>query len=459
MAILTLNSKKHCHWSGEQRALILTPLHLHSENTMKINSKVVLMAFFCCFNFDANAGKEVDTALPDGIMILIESTSEPTGLSTMVDQMKERNIPGLLMVTPEFVQANCDAVKDALGTGNIEVVASNVGAPFWGIPYEEQKSRIIQMMEGIESCTGEKPRIISSRYMASDMNTVKAAEDLGIPYVTARGTTGAKATVYQPEGYKTKILSVSNIPLVPFKYGSLCDFSFYERAGAPEDMRKELFRSTQPLTSKEKEWFGKHHKVTPVSHTYIGGHLKAWNDMWVDFWDAGDVRWVGLDEFMKQSDWEMPLWQIPINSNNPYTEEKVRPLTPYESEEKMLNPCATINSAAVINSNNPLQDSAAKAADRSADNKIVVFHNAKGPMCLDFMEFIEGVNYPVEQHLVGEEDFDRTFTEYKRKFHASEGLSPSFGYYPMIFINDRVFSGFDDAIRDEISKEVAKQAH
>lgn len=422
---------------------------------MKINSRIALIAFLCCFQLGANAKEGVDAAPPDGIMILIESTSEPTGLSTMVDQMKDRNIPGLLMVTPEFVQANCAEVKDALGTGSIEVVASNVGAPFWGIPYEEQKSRIAKMMEGIESCTGEKPRIISSRYMASDMNTIKAAEELGIPYVTARGTTGAKATVYQPEGYKVKILSVSNIPLVPFKYGSLCDFSFYERAGTPEDMRKELTRSIQPLAPKEKEWFGKYHKITPVSHTYIGGHLKAWNEMWVEFWDAGQVRWVGLDEFMKQPDWEMPLWQIPINSNNPYTEEKVRPLTPYESEEKMQNPCAMINTDAAINTDNIPQDSDAKAVDGSADNKIIVFHNNKGPMCLDFLEFIEAANYPVEQHLVGDEDFDRTFMEYKRKFTESEGLSSSFGYYPIIFINDRAFSGFNEAIKNDISEEVA----
>ncbi len=417
---------------------------------MKINPKIVLIVFFCCFNLDANAGKGVAEAPPDGIMILIESTSEPTGLSTMVEQMKERNIPGLLMVTPEFVQANCAAVKDALSTGNIEVVASNVGAPFWGIPYEEQKSRIIKMMEGIESCTGEKPRIISSRYMASDMNTIKAAEELGIPYVTARGTTGAKATVYQPEGYKVKILSVSNIPLVPFKYGSLCDFSFYERAGAPEDMRKELSRATQPLTPKEQEWFGKYHKITPVSHTYIGGHLKAWNQMWVDFWAADEVKWVGLDEFMQQPDWVMPLWQIPINSNNPYTEEKVRPLTPYESEEKMQNPCA------VINTDTLPQDSGAQAADKAADNKIVVFHNSNGPMCREFLDYIKTVDYPVEQHLADDKEFNRTFMDYKRKFAVSEGVSSSFGYYPMIFINGRAFSGFNEEIRAEISKEISK---
>jgi len=277
---------------------------------------------------------------PKGIMILIESTPEPTGLLNIVSQMKERNISGLLMVTPEFVNANCEVVKESLKYGNIELVASNVGAPFWNVPYEEQKARIVEMFDGIKNCTGFRPRIISSRYMASDSNTIKAAEDLGIPYITARGTTGDKATVYQPEGYKVKILSVSNIPLVTFEYGSLCDYSFYERGGTPEDMKPELMRATEPLTGKEKAWFGQYPRITPVSHTYIGGNLKQWNNMWLEFWDSKKVEWVTLDKFMAKPDWTMPLWQIPINMNNPYTTEKIRPLTPYEEEEKVLNICA-----------------------------------------------------------------------------------------------------------------------
>ncbi|MDD5253643.1 MAG: hypothetical protein PHG05_00885 [Candidatus Nanoarchaeia archaeon] len=275
-----------------------------------------------------------------GIMILIESTDKPTGLLEMISQMKERNISGLLMVTPEFVNANCEDIKKSLSYGNIEIVASNVGLPFWNIPYEEQKSRIIEMLNGIENCTDVRPRIISSRYMASDMNTIKVAEELGIPYVTARGTTETKATVYQPEGYTVKILSISNIPLVPFEYGSLCDYSFYERAGTPQDMEEELMRAIEPLTDKEKARFGQYPRVTPVSHTYIGGYLKKWNDMWLNFWDTSKVQWVTLDEFMAKPDWTIPLWQVPINQNNPYTEEKIRPLIPYEEEEKINNICA-----------------------------------------------------------------------------------------------------------------------
>jgi len=273
-------------------------------------------------------------------MILIESTNTSAGLIEMTSQMEKRGISGLLIVTPEFANAHCDEIKKSLSYGNIEIVASNVGAPFWGMPYDKQKTRIIQMLDGIENCTEIRPRIISSRYMASDINTIKVAEDLGIPYVTARGTTGTKATVYQPEGYHVKILSVSLIEIVPFEYGSLCDYSFYERAGTPKDMEGELNRALEPLTEKEKTRFGEYQRITPTSHTYIGGYLKQWNDMWLKFWDNSNVKWVKLDDFMAKPDWTIPLWQIPINQNNPYTTEKIRPLIPYNEEETVDNICA-----------------------------------------------------------------------------------------------------------------------
>lgn len=268
-------------------------------------------------------------------MILIEF-KHTMGLKTIAMEMEKRKIKGLLMVTPEFVRENCDDIKAVIQKG-IEIVGTHIEAPFWDIPYDVQKKRIVALTKNIETYTGEPVRIISSRYMASDMNTLKIADELGIPYVTARGTTDTKATVYQPEGYKTKILSVSNIPIATFKYGSLCDYSFFERAGTPRDMRAELDRALEPLTEKEKQRYGRCHKITPVSHTWIGGYLKPWNDMWVKFWDntATDIEWIAMDEFMADPDWTLPLWQIPVNRNAPYTPEKMKPLVAYEDEKKV----------------------------------------------------------------------------------------------------------------------------
>ena len=390
-----------------------------------------------------------------GIMLLIEY-KDTVGLANFVNEMKERNIKGLLMVTPEFVQDNCEEIKEVI-KHDIELVASNIGAPLWDIPYEEQKARIIEMNEGIEACTGVPIRIISSTYMASDATTIKVAHELGIPFVTARGTTDTKATIYQVEDYPdVKILSVSNIPKVQYKYGSLCDYSYYERNGTPDDMMQELMRAIEPLSSKEKERYGSYHKITPTSHTNIGGYFKPWMDMWIDFWDTtkDNIEWVDLDEFMAEADWEMPLWQIPLNKNNPYTPEKIRPVVSVEEMEKVFNPCRVED---IGSFNREEIDSVIEDEESfSVGNKLMMFHNGSGPMCLDALDFIETIDYQVEEYLDTEKDFYDVFNNVKKEFSSSEGIHPLFGYYPIIFIKDRVFSGFNDSIKNEILKEIAE---
>ena len=390
-----------------------------------------------------------------GIMLLIEY-KDTVGLANFVNEMKERDIKGLLMVTPEFVQDNCEEIKEVI-KHDIELVASNIGAPLWDIPYEEQKTRIIEMNEGIEACTGVPIRIISSTYMASDATTIKVAHELGIPFVTARGTTDTKATIYQVEDYPdVKILSVSNIPKVQYKYGSLCDYSYYERNGTPDDMMQELMRAIEPLSLKEKERYGFYHKITPTSHANIGGYFKPWMDMWIDFWDTtkDNIEWVGLDEFMAEADWEMPLWQIPLNKNNPYTPEKIRPVVSVEEMEKVFNPCRVED---IGSFNREEVDPAIENEESfSVGNKLMMFHNGSGPMCLDALDFIKTIDYQVEEYLDTEKDFYDVFNNVKKEFSSSEGIHPLFGYYPIIFIKDRVFSGFNDSIKNEILKEIAE---
>ena len=418
---------------------------------------VAILISFCYLKFGIKKSEvsEGTETKAKGIMLLIEY-KDTIGLSNFVNELEKRNIPGLLMVTPEFVQKNCETIKE-ITKHNVEIVASNIGAPFWDIPYEEQKARILEMKQGIESCTGVPIRIISSTYMASDATTIKVAHELGIPYVTARGTTDTKATVYQVEDYPdVKILSVSNIPKVQYKYGSLCDYSYFERNGTPNDMMEELTRAIEPLTSKEQARYGPYHKITPTTHTNIGGYLKPWMDMWINFWDTtkDKIRWVNLDEFMADVDWVLPLWQIPINKNNPYTPEKIRPVTSYEETEKVQNPCLVED---IGKSESERKEQVSKTEKKySVGNKIIMFHNGKGPMCLEALEFLKTINYPIEQYLDYEEGFKEKLDELKTKFGSSEGVHPLFGYYPIIFIKDRAFSGFNETIKNEILKEIGK---
>ena len=381
-----------------------------------------------------------------GMMILIEY-KDTVGLVNFVNELQKRNIPGVLHVSADFVEDNCDTIKGLLQY-DMEIMGS-LDQALWDVPYEEQKDLIAESTNRIEACTGQAVKIISSPYMASDINTLKVADELGIPYVTARGTTGSKATVYQVEGYGTKILSVSNIPNVQFEYGSLCDFSFFQRSGTPGDMLQELNWAIQPLSEKEKARYGIHNKVTPVTHTNIGGYLEPWMDMWISFWDdtKDRVEWVNLDSFMAQPDWILPDWQVPINKNAPYTPEKIRPITSYENTEKVKNPCE----AEELNINTREE----KETQADTENQIVVFHNGQGAMCLEFLDFIDTIDYPVKQHITTDRDFSSQLQTYMNKYDKSEGVSDNFGYYPIIFVGNSAFSGFDEGVKDEILNQIS----
>ena len=76
-------------------------------------------------------------------------------------------------------------------------------------------------------------------------------------------------------------------------------------------------------------------------------------------------------------------------------------------------------------------------------------------MCLEFLEFIKKIDYPIEQYLDSQSNFYQTLENYKAKFNRSQGLSTDFGYYPIIFIKDKAFSGFNQDIKQAILNEIS----
>jgi len=383
---------------------------------------------YVCPKTEEEEAVQEENNIPKAMMLLIEFRNTD-GLVNMVNDMKERNVKGILMVNGDFVDKNADAIKEVLETGVIEIAASYDPKPYWEMTYDEQYETITDMIAKIEKALDIEVRIISSRYMASDENTVKIADKLGIEYITARGTTELATTVYKPEEYNVKIISVSNIDTPEFKYGSFCDYSYYERSGSPEDMTSDFERAIQ------------NNKFIGVSHTYIGGYKARWNDMWHNFWDNYEVDWVDLDT-LGTVDKVMPMWQIPINKNAPYTPEKIRPAIPYDEEENITNPCKVDD----LNDT----DSSLSSDAEIEDNTVVIFHNGKGPMCLDTIDFFKTNNISYEEHLNTEIDFYKLLNPYKAKYPTSEGVSSSYEYYPFIFAKGRAFSGFNDEIKNEI---------
>lgn len=88
--------------------------------------------------------------------------------------------------------------------------------------------------------------------------------------------------------------------------------------------------------------------------------------------------------------------------------------------------------------------------DEPSEEVLVIFHNATGPMSIEALEFLDTIEIKVEQHQTTDEDFQESLNASKADFTSSEGVSDSFGYYPIIFIEDRAFSGFNDEIKQEI---------
>ena len=364
-----------------------------------------------------------ETPSTEALMLLIEFEGTE-GLINFVNDIKERDIPGVLIVSADFVVENCDVVKTLLEYHDLQIAGLDSSKPFWDVPYEEQLATMKDTKEKIFSCTGVDIKIFGSKYFAYDENTVKAAQELGIEYVFARGTTGAKATIYKPSEYDVKIFSVSNVDSQNWGTGSLCDYSYWAREGVASDFEKELFGAL------------KYEKISPVSHTYIGGLKKSWNDVYLKFFDQSDINWVSLDTF-GEIDLSMPFADIPSNREVQY--ETPHPAVPLDEEENISNPCAVEDITESVNE-----------GDEVGTKELVIFHNGTGSKCIEALAFFDSMDYEYTQYLNTDPEYSSKLREYKQGFNVSEGESTSFGYYPIIFVEDRAFSGFSEDIEDII---------
>jgi hypothetical protein len=83
---------------------------------------------------------------------------------------------------------------------------------------------------------------------------------------------------------------------------------------------------------------------------------------------------------------------------------------------------------------------------------LLIFHNNTGPMCMVALAWLEDAQeqYPtlvVEEHLTTDADEADLLDRLADPYPASEGVSTSFQYLPIIFFKGRAFSGFDDEVQ------------
>ncbi|MEA3342904.1 MAG: hypothetical protein U9Q92_01945 [archaeon] len=94
-----------------------------------------------------------------------------------------------------------------------------------------------------------------------------------------------------------------------------------------------------------------------------------------------------------------------------------------------------------------------------AAKKLIMFHNGRGPMCLEQLKFLEGVKpqYPsliIEEHLTTEQGTRELLNQLKSEYDKSEGISDNFGYLPITFINDYAYSGFNSEVKEKLEKDI-----
>ncbi len=103
---------------------------------------------------------------------------------------------------------------------------------------------------------------------------------------------------------------------------------------------------------------------------------------------------------------------------------------------------------------------ASPGGDVPVAQKLLIFHNNSGPMCLEALDWLDSVRseYPelvIEEHLTYESGEMDLFDQLRAPFSQSEGVSAAFGYLPIIFFKDRAFSGFNDDVRDALAALLA----
>ncbi|HOX00201.1 MAG TPA: hypothetical protein PK545_06215, partial [Deltaproteobacteria bacterium] len=145
-----------------------------------------------CIYFEPCAPATSET---EALMVLVEYESMD-GLVNFMFECQERGIKPAVLSKGSFVAEHCQVFK-MLQMYGLEIIGW-CGPVLWGMSYAEQRDLARWTKDTIEACTGSPLKAIGTRLFGTDVTTCRIAEELGIPYVFARGTTGTRATVYKP---------------------------------------------------------------------------------------------------------------------------------------------------------------------------------------------------------------------------------------------------------------------
>lgn len=277
---------------------------------------VIVIFFFMLPNLN-NEEKEVVEPI-NGMIMLIEF-EKIEGILQFEREFGTRGLTAMVKAQDNVLEEYPDVFKRLADQG-YEIAGGYDEAPFWGMPYEEQYEHLAKSKELVERVSGKSMRVFGSRYFAYDENTLKAADALGIEYILGRGVNDVEATIYQPEEYSTRVISVSNVDVGEMGRGSLCDYSLWAR-GSDADEFGEMYEDS---ITKEPT------NLILVSHAYLGGtRLEWWQEYLVALNDER-VTWRSFDDWLaSQEVITLPNAEIPVNLEVKY----VAPAPAKEIEE------------------------------------------------------------------------------------------------------------------------------
>jgi len=248
-------------------------------------------------------------------MFLIIDRRNLKGLEHWGEELELRGIPAVIQLDDYTINENCNTAK-MLADKGFEVGCAYNERPFWDDSFSVQYEIMRRMTNELGSCIGRPIRVFQSKYFGYNEATLQAADKLGIDCVLARGTAGARAVVYKPAEYNTRIISVSNVPSKEMGTGSLCDESLWCRTETPESFRNILFNLKEDM-------------VIVVAQTHLSGVKLNWWNVYQDLFNADLITWESLDEFIARPI-VLPHAQIPINTRVDYRTPK--PKVPLEQE-------------------------------------------------------------------------------------------------------------------------------
>jgi hypothetical protein len=269
------------------------------------------------FSSKKNGGIEMANQKSSRIMglFLIIDRHVDKGLMHWADELEKRNIPAVILIDDYMLDHHSTRIK-LLAEKGFDIGFSYNVEPFWDVDFDAQNEIMRRSMDRVRSCTKEPMRIFGSKYFAYNENTLKIADDMGLEYLLARGTAGARSVVYKADEYNAKIISVSNVPSKELGTGSLCDESLRCRGAIPQDL-KEL------LLNIEED------RIILVAQTHISGVKINWWNAYQEFFNSNRVDWQSMDTFV-EAPILLPNAEIPMNTRADY--RTPMPKVPLEDE-------------------------------------------------------------------------------------------------------------------------------